>query len=207
MKLVVGLGNPGEKYKNTRHNAGFWVVDELAGNNEWKKSKSYDGLTFSGSSTNSSPQRSGLKGVPSRTDLNRRTDLNGIRKSEELLIIKPQLFMNKSGVVVKAVFKKHSNKFKVTNLKNMWVVHDDLDIKLGKFKISFGKGPKTHNGLKSIYEQIGTKDFWHVRVGIDDGGFRESGEGYVLSSWRLEERKIINQVVEKVVKELKNVLA
>ena len=219
MKLVVGLGNPGEKYKNTRHNVGFLVVDALC----------------SGPSTDSSPSRSGLKGVPSRTDLlysqwkvSKSTGALICWPSDEVELVKPQKYMNKSGVTVKGVFKKHPNKFEVTNLENLWVVHDDLDIALGEHKVSFGKGPKTHNGLNNIYEQIGTKDFWHVRVGVAPvftgqgrlknstndihhsiiGRRRETtGADYVLGKWRPEEREIIDKVISKIVIEFKDVLA
>ena len=179
MKLVVGLGNPGIRYVNTRHNAGFLVVDKLA-------------TLYSRA----------FKREGSELELLKVRNLDG-----GLLLFKPQLYMNKSGVAVKAVFKKHPKKFEVPNLENLWVVHDDLDIKLGEYKINFGKGPREHNGLKNIYEQIGTKDFWHVRVGIDNGEFRETGEKYVLSKWKPDEKKVLNRVVDKIVKELKNVLA
>ncbi len=147
MKLIVGLGNPGSKYKDNRHNVGFMVVDELAKLN----------LT-------------------------------------DVVVFKPDTFMNRSGVAVK--------KLQVRNLQDLYVVHDDLDIELGKFKISFGKGPKVHNGLKSIYEQLGTKDFWHVRVGIDNRmklGFKGTGEEYVLQNFRPEEKVIINQVCQEII--------
>lgn len=150
MKLIVGLGNPGQKYKNNRHNVGFMVVDRLM-----------------------------------------EEKLPGIK------LLKPDSFMNRSGVAVKR---------EEPNLRFLYVVHDDLDIELGKFKISFGKGPKVHNGLKSIYEQMGTKDFWHVRVGIDNRmktGFRGTGEEYVLQNFRPEEREIIKNVIDKVVAEVK----
>lgn len=150
MKLIVGLGNPGEKYKNNRHNVGFMVVDELAKLN-----------------------------LP------------------EVVLFKPQKFMNRSGVEVK--------KLQVRNLQDLYVIHDDLDIELGKFKISFGKGPRVHNGLLSIYEQLGTKDFWHVRIGIDNRlktGFKGTGEEYVLQNFRPEEKIIVNSVIKKAVKEL-----
>ena len=118
-------------------------------------------------------------------------------------ILKPDKFMNRSGVVLKAFLKKHPK----INLKDVYVVHDDLDIELGKFKLTFGKGPKVHNGLKSIYEQLGTKDFWHVRIGIDNRlktSFKGTGEDYVLGKWRLEEKDIVNQVIEQVMVALKH---
>jgi len=177
MKLVIGLGNPGEKYKRTRHNVGFLVVDKLVGGDEWKVSKGSGAL------------------------------VKWIELGENRVeIMKPQKYMNKSGLAVARAKKKHPR------LKNeeIYIVHDDLDIKLGEYKISFGKGPKDHNGLKSIYEQIGKSEFWHVRVGIDNRmnvAFDGSGEDYVLSGWLPEEREIVNEVIEKITKELKNVLA
>jgi len=147
MKLIVGLGNPGQKYKNNRHNVGFMVVDELA------------------------------RHAPGKP----------------WILFKPQKFMNRSGVEVKNL--------RVRNLQDLFVVHDDLDIELGKFKISFGKGPKVHNGLRSIYEQLGTKDFWHVRIGIDNRlktGFKGTGEEYVLQNFRPEEKKIINKICQEI---------
>ena len=125
MKLIVGLGNPGEKYERNRHNVGWLVVDEL--------------------------EKLGLKGFK---------------------LFKPGGFMNQSGVGVKQWLKKLGE----VDLESLYVVHDDLDIKLGEFKISFGKGPKDHNGLKSVYEQLGSKDFWHVRLGIDGDREGKTGE-------------------------------
>jgi len=149
MKLIVGLGNPGQKYKYNRHNVGFMVVDRLMELN--------------------------LAGV---------------------VLAKPQTFMNKSGIAVKKLTKHYS-----LPPNALYVIHDDLDIELGKFKISFGKGPKVHNGLRSIYEQLGTKDFWHVRIGIDNRlktGFKGTGEEYVLQNFRPEEKKIINKICQEI---------
>ena len=160
MKLIVGLGNPGNKYKNTRHNAGWLLVDGLA-----------------------------------------KLNLPGVE------LFKPQKFMNRSGQEVKQWLKNR----KGPTLPYLYVCHDDLDIPLGKFKLNFGKGPLVHNGLLSIYEQLGTKDFWHIRIGIEnrhnEAGLpihrligNQSGEEYVLSNWRPEEKKIICQTVNDVVK-------
>lgn len=151
MKLMVGLGNPGEKYQNNRHNVGFWVVDSL------KKLK--------------------LAGV---------------------VLLKPQTFMNRSGIEVKKLVKKYP-----LDKNELYVIHDDLDIELGKYKISLAKGPKVHNGLQSIYQQLGTKDFWHVRVGIDNReatGYTSSGEDYVLQNFRPEEREKIKITIINIIK-------
>lgn len=150
MKLIVGLGNPGKKYKDNRHNVGFMAVDELA-----------------------------KLSLP------------------DVVLFKPQKFMNKSGQEVKKLVEK----WKGATLPDLYVIHDDLDIELGKFKISLGKGPKVHNGLRSIYGQLGSKDFWHVRIGIDNRlttGFKGTGEEYVLENFRPEEREIIKTICQEL---------
>src|SRR3990167_3602920 len=114
----------------------------------------------------------------------------------DFLILMPEKFMNRSGVVLKTFLKKHPK----IELKDVYVVHDDLDIELGKYKLTFGKGPKVHNGLKSIYEQLGTKNFWHVRIGIDNRlttGFKETGEEYVLQNFRPEEKKVVGKTIKE----------
>jgi PTH1 family peptidyl-tRNA hydrolase len=152
MRLIVGLGNPGRKYQNTRHNTGFLVVDQL-------KSRISDGFK--------------------------------IFKSDE--------FMNESGSFV----KKLVDRYKI-DLNNLYVIHDDLDIRLGEYKIQFGKGPKDHNGILDIEQKLGTKDFWRVRVGVDnrplDG--RPMGEEYVLQNFTEEERKILDKVIKAVCHEI-----
>lgn len=151
MKLIVGLGNPGAKYKNNRHNAGFMLVDELAKLN-----------------------------LP------------------DVALFKPQKYMNRSGPEVKKWLKNREEPF----LPFLYVAHDDLDIPLGKYKIHFGKGPRVHNGLLSIYEQLGTKDFWHVRIGIDGDRGGKTPEEFVLSNFRPEERRVIKSVIVQAIKEL-----
>lgn len=153
MKLIIGLGNPGVEYKDTRHNAGFLVVDEL--------------LT---------------------------TKLPGgsvVRKSD--------VFMNDSGSFVKNL----ADKYKVDS-SDLYIIHDDLDIKIGEYKIQKGHGPKDHNGLNDIYQKIGSDDFWHVRIGIDNRPLddRPMGIEYVLQNFTDEEKKTIYEVVKKICKEL-----
>lgn len=160
MKLIVGLGNPGEKYKKTRHNVGFMVVDRLSGDEEWASDK-------------------------------------------KVLLVKPGKFMNKSGDKVARV----KNFYKI-DVDDIYVIHDDLDLKLGEYKIQKGIGPKVHNGISSVEERLGDKDFWRVRVGVDNrkGDRRMSGEDYVLGRFRKKEMEILVEVLERVVKEMKEVL-
>jgi peptidyl-tRNA hydrolase, PTH1 family len=98
-------------------------------------------------------------------------------------------------------------KLQATNDKrqDLFVVHDDLDIKLGEYKIGFGVGPKVHNGVNSIRTMAGN-DFWHVRVGVDNRAtsdrLQATGQDYVLDRFTAEEKMIINDVIQKVVDEL-----
>lgn len=109
-------------------------------------------------------------------------------------------FMNNSGEFVLNLVKKYN-----INPQDLFVIHDDLDIKLGGGpKIQFGKGPKDHNGLKSIDEALGSNQYWHVRVGVDNRPMdnRVMGEEYVLQSYNKEEKEMLNKTIEKIAKEL-----
>jgi len=166
MKLLVGLGNPGEAHVGNRHNVGFMVVDRLAGEGaEWESK--FEAL---------------------------------ILKAKDYLLVKPQTFMNRSGEVVAKV----ANFYKVTT-DDLMVVHDDLDIRLGEYKIQKGVGPKVHNGLTSVEERLGTANFWRLRVGVDNrpaGQARVPGDEYVLSDFTAEEKEISDGVMGEAVKEL-----
>ena len=161
MKLIIGLGNPGKDYENTRHNAGFLVADEL-------KVKI----------RNSKPET--------------------LNKSK-ISIFKSQNFMNESGDLIKRLVDHYK-----INLNDLYVIHDDLDIPLGSHKIQFGRGPKDHNGLKSVDEALGTDQYWHVRVGIENRAQSSevSGYDYVLQNFSDEERKILDRTIKEVCKKL-----
>ncbi len=162
MKLVVGLGNPGETHANNRHNVGFMVVDRLAKEAGWESK--FEAL---------------------------------ILKARDYLLVKPQTFMNRSGEVV----AKLANFYKVAT-DDLMVIHDDLDIRLGEYKIQKGVGPKVHNGLTSVEERLGTANFWRLRIGVDNrptGQARTPGEEYVLADFLPEEKAIVDGVIEKVV--------
>lgn len=130
--LVCGLGNPGERYRLTRHSVGFIIVDEIA---------SYLGA---------SGFRSGMDSFFSLTTLD----------SRKLILAKPQTFMNNSG---RAVLKLMS--FYKIGLSDVYVIHDDADLALGKVKVKCGGGAAGHNGIKSIDQAIG-RDYHRIRVGI-----------------------------------------
>lgn len=174
MKLIVGLGNPGDKYSRTRHNVGFMVMEALAkrmGLEKWELSNKHKSL---------------LVTLP------------------QFILAKPQTFMNDSGVAVSAL----ASYFKINN-SDLFVVHDDLDIKLGEYKIQNGIGPKVHNGVNSIEEKLGSNDFWRVRAGIDnriaarsEGFFVGSGEEYVLQKFSDDEYRVLDSVIKNILTDL-----
>jgi len=199
MKLVVGLGNPGNKYRNTRHNVGFMVLDALA-------------------SKITKLQITNYKQIQSTKFKLKKKYHSEIVRIGDVVFAKPQTFMNSSGEAV----SKLVNFYKI-QLNELYVVHDDLDIDLGKYKVQKGKGPKVHGGLSSIYEKLGSKDFWRVRVGIENRN-NESlqnsglvgivnqeeerrsnkilGKRYVLQQFKNDERGVIERVVSEIVGEL-----
>lgn len=177
MKLIVGLGNPGEKYKDTRHNVGYMVVDAIAQTKNPKlKTQNYN-LKFK----NNEYLQCKLLDV------------------ENLILAKPTTFMNNSGEAVKRLIINHKSL-----ITDLYVVHDDLDIPLGQFKIQKGKGPKNHKGIQSIDQALETTDYWRVRVGVDnrDPNDRIFGEEYVLQDFTSDERKVIDRVIGEITKEI-----
>ena len=116
-----------------------------------------------------------------------------------LIVKKTSAYMNDSGQEVKALIDKYK-----INLENLYIVHDDLDIPLGSFKIQKGKGPKEHNGLESIESCLNSTDFWRVRIGIDSRKEEERVEGkeYVLGDFSKQEKTILGDVIEKAAREL-----
>lgn len=127
-----------------------------------------------------------------------------VMRANDLLLMKPVTFMNASGRAV----RKIKDYFKI-GLSDVWVIHDDLDIVLGEYKIQKSKGPKIHNGLGSVEENLKEDGFWRVRVGVDGRGGkrRESGEKYVLKDFGKKEEEMMVKVVGKIVEELLVVLA
>jgi PTH1 family peptidyl-tRNA hydrolase len=138
MKLIVGLGNPGEKYAKTRHNVGFMVIEELA-----KKFTIYS--------------------VKFTIDKKANAEILKTKyKDEDLLLVKPQTMMNASGVAVSKLLTINH-----LPLSGLWVIHDDLDLPLGHLKIVKGRGSAGHHGVDSIIQKLGNDEFTRFRVGID----------------------------------------
>ncbi|MGB5034221.1 MAG: aminoacyl-tRNA hydrolase [Microgenomates group bacterium] len=173
MKVLIGLGNPGFQYQKNRHNAGHMFIDFLKQVNQ---AHNYS----SSASAKAEYVWITIKG-------------------EKCELLKSLSFMNTSGTVVKQVLKKHPE----ITTSQLYVVHDDLDIPFGKFKIQFGTGPKLHNGILSIEEELGTNEFWRIRIGVDNRGENKvDGETYSLEDFTEEEHKQLQSVFENVYKQL-----
>ncbi len=188
MRIIVGLGNPGKEYEETRHNVGFMVVERILEKlamrqlviKNWKIKNKFKA------------EIAEIKW--------------GIGKS---LLVKPQTHMNSSGVAVKKIidFYKSPN-YSITQLLNyLYIIHDDLDLQLGDYKIQLAKGPKRHNGILSVEKELGTKDFWRVRIGIakPEAEKKEclfSGKDYVLGKFTVKEKEVFNQVIKKAINQL-----
>lgn len=159
--LLIGLGNPGEKYLNTKHNIGFSFIDSFAKQIDSKLNESkFDSL------------------------LN-----NKVIDNHKIIIMKPQTFMNDSGVAVKKV----KNFYKITTDKII-VIYDDLDLEIGQIKIKKGGGSGGHNGINSIIKEIGTKEFIRIRIGIGKPKEKSMTNKYVLSKFTKDDQKIVNNI-------------
>lgn len=147
MKLIVGLGNPGKKYETTRHNLGFMVVDQLGNEHQavWQK--------FSPQSTLS---KLTIQGQP-------------------VILLKPQTFMNESGISVREV----GNFYKIS-LEDTWVIHDDLDLESFRIKLDDNSSAAGHRGVQSIIDQLGSAAFKRWRLGVGRPPTNQPAEDFVL---------------------------
>jgi peptidyl-tRNA hydrolase, PTH1 family len=136
MKIIVGLGNPGREYESSRHNIGFMVLDKLAKE-----------LTTSRISFSIDPKHNVL-----------------VAKVGDVMLVKPQTFMNKSGEAVKGLL----DYYKLT-ADDLWIIHDDIDLPLGKIRIREQGAAGGHNGVDSIIQAIGTDKFVRFRLGTGRG--------------------------------------
>ena len=169
IRLIVGLGNPGAEYEQTRHNAGFWLVDNLA---------------------NSLPGAR-LQRETRFNALVAKTSLAG----QELWLLEPQTFMNRSGQSVGALAR-----FYKIAADEVLVVHDELDLSPGVAKLKKGGSSGGHNGLKDITAALGTQDYWRLRLGIGHPRALASQQAvadFVLHRPRKEEQLLIDEAIDK----------
>src|SRR6185369_325484 len=143
MKLIVGLGNPGEKYEHTRHNFGFTVVEQFL-----KDFESVDKTVWSLSDK-------------VKSDIALIDWKSKIGNTERIILAKPKTYMNNSGMAVGLL----ASFYKVDSA-DIWIVYDELDLPVGSMKIRFGGAAAGHHGVESIMENLGTDKFWRFRMGI-----------------------------------------
>jgi PTH1 family peptidyl-tRNA hydrolase len=175
IRLLVGLGNPGPEYENTRHNAGFWFIDEAA-----RKL----GVSLS-------PERSYF-GLAARAN----------RPDGPVWLLEPLTFMNLSGKSVAALARF----FKIAP-SEILVAHDELDLQPGQVKIKLGGSAAGHNGLKDIQAQLGSADFWRLRLGIGHPGVKAEVVDYVLRKPIALHREAIDKSIEQSIGALDLLLA
>ncbi len=164
MVVIVGLGNPGKKYENTRHNMGFKAIDQLS--EKWQ--------------------------IPVEKNKHQALVGEGRLHGEKVILVKPQTFMNQSGISVKSIVDYYQ-----VPLEKLLIIYDDLDLSLGTVRIRKNGGAGTHNGMRSVVSHLGQKAFPRIRIGI--GNKEEiSMVQFVTGKISKEEEQILNQTVEQV---------
>lgn len=143
MKIIVGLGNPGEKYEATRHNLGFFVLDRFL-----KDAASVEKSVWT-------------REAKFKSDIVQLRFKNQSGEEEPVFLMKPITYMNNSGMAVELV-----TSFYKVKPEDVWVIHDELDLPLGSMKIRFGGAAAGHHGVESIMQVLGTDKFWRFRLGI-----------------------------------------
>lgn len=165
MKLIVGLGNPGKDYVNTRHNIGFNLLDVIA---------SDKGLSFDSEKFNAKYTEVNVSG-------------------ERVILIKPLSYMNLSGIVV----RKYMDYFKISK-DDILIIQDDLDMVLGKIKFVYNSSSGGHNGIKNIEEQISTREYVRLKIGISNNKDIDTKD-YVLSKFSKSDLEILDNTYKKLI--------
>lgn len=190
MKYIFGLGNPGKQYDDTRHNIGFAVIDTVVA--KWldsdmftligaEKKKTYESWEF-------------------------RFHGNSCGSAERVYCIKPMTFMNCSGEVVGDWMRHAPSEF--TASTDLWIIHDELDIPLGSFKIGTGSSSAGHNGVQSIIDSIGSQSFIRFRIGIQPSNKSdESMADFVLKRFTPSQKVLAESMTVLVTDALQCALA
>lgn len=175
LRLIVGLGNPGPEYAQTRHNAGFWLADALARQHggHFRPDGKYHGEAC-------------------------RIALDG----QELWLLKPMTYMNRSGQAVAALARFHK-----IPLPAILVVHDDLDLLPGVVRLKQGGGHGGHNGLRDLIAQLGGNEFARLRLGIGHPGDSREVLNHVLRRAPRSEQDLLEQAIADALREMPRLLA
>ncbi|MBI2315057.1 aminoacyl-tRNA hydrolase [Candidatus Daviesbacteria bacterium] len=170
MKLVVGLGNPGGKYANTRHNLGFVIIDELVKKldlGKWTKEDKFK---------------------------------SEIIKTPEMVLVKPLTYINNSGLAINLLVSY----YKIAP-EDIILVHDELDLPLGKIKVKSGGGAAGHHGVESVINSLNTDKFTRIRIGI--GPAVGPADKFVLEDFNHQERPHLKHTVKQALKVLNSLLS
>jgi PTH1 family peptidyl-tRNA hydrolase len=160
MRLIVGLGNPGPRYADNRHNIGFLAVDEIVRRYSF------------------GPIKTKFHGAIAEGNI-------GL---EKVICLCPTTFMNDSGRSVQAALQ-----FYKLSPNDIIVIHDEIDLPLGKVKVKCGGGAGGHNGLRSIDAHVGP-DYWRIRLGVGHPGVKAAVKNFVLMDFGKEERKLVDEI-------------
>ncbi len=171
MWLIAGLGNPGSRYEKTRHNVGFMALEEFIRRQQLEFKEKEDCKTVKGS-----------------------------MGDENIILLEPLTFMNRSGVVVRKIMQKSN-----ISPEKLIVIHDDLDLETGSLKIRKKGSSGGHKGIESIIQNIGTQEFIRVKIGIGRDRFVPT-EKYVLSKFGKDELALIKETIEKAVESLQTII-
>lgn len=190
-RLIVGLGNPGEKYSKNRHNSGFIILNEAKRFLELSDFK-FENKFNAEISRNSQPKNFSFfkKLFNNSNDKSKHT-------SREVILVKPTTFMNRSGEVV----RKFIDFYKIP-IEDITIIHDDLDLSVGSYKISENSGAGGHNGVQNIIDMLGTQKFKRIRIGVEKKEGRESrqipGEKFVLQDFSENELEEVKNLAKKI---------
>lgn len=183
MIIIVGLGNPGSQYEYTRHNIGFRIVDFFVNQNNFSKFRL-------------SKKYSALVS-------------EGVVDGKDAIIIKPQSFMNLSGKSVRPIL----DFYKLDARNDLVVIGDDADVKIGQVKIQKGKSSAGHKGVQSIIDEVSTKDFTRLRIGIDSDdpeysipASKNGLESVVLKNFTETEEGFLEISISEACEHIKNII-
>ncbi|OHA26847.1 MAG: aminoacyl-tRNA hydrolase [Candidatus Taylorbacteria bacterium RIFCSPHIGHO2_02_FULL_44_36] len=180
MMIIVGLGNPGSEYENTRHNTGRMILEMFRRKNDfsdWEENKKLKSL---------------------------------VSKKSKITLLLPETSMNKSGEAVSKLIKSKKS------AENLVVIHDDLDLSLGRFKISFNRGAGGHRGISSIVKALKTEAFTRIRVGIapvTPGGKTKKPLGekavidFILGEFKTKELEILKKTTKKIIEASETIIS
>jgi peptidyl-tRNA hydrolase, PTH1 family len=172
--LIVGLGNPGPEYERTQHNLGFLAIDRLGERNSIRVTR-HDSRALTGA---------------------------GVIAGENVILAKPQLFMNRSGPSVKALKEKHD-----IEVSKIVVVYDELDLPWTGVRLRPKGSAAGHHGIESVIKSLGSQDFPRLRLGIHPGHPVKDGAQYVLSPFRKAQLQELDELLDHAAGAVESILA